>query len=228
MIYFGGCSITQGSGFYNEKRDASIYPNIIAKQLTIPALNAAEGGSSNLKIFTAAAKAIMDQQAEIYIIQWSALHRHWLYPQPNQGFYIGSDVELPEYKQFVAQFQLLNHDYSNIMSVVDYTRLLTHMAQQSNAHVYFINGLLPWTEDLLTGAKESEYTQTLFKDVDDPAPFKEQLKNNLELVDWSLWANPWTSINEMAVDLGPLGHHPGSETHSKIANMIINLIDKSI
>ena len=223
--YFGGCSITMGAGFDQEKSDSRIYANLVGN-----ADNNAEGGSSNLKIFTQAAKALLDRQHDVYFVQWSALHRHWVYPSPKHGFYIGSytDQNLAD-KNFVAQYQLLNHDYSNIMSLIDYTRILQQMADDAGRDIWFINGLVPWTEDMLTGSESSAYALNLYQGLDhrEAQDFSQRLQNNLELIDWQQWINPWHSIRDMQEDNAPLDDHPGPNTHRKIADMIIDCIDTS-
>lgn len=231
MIYFGGCSITMGAGYPAQQQDARIYPNIVAQALYGQADNQAEGGSSNLKIFTRAAKALLDRQHDAYFVQWSALHRHWVYPSPKQGFYIGSyaDNSIAD-PNFVAQYQLLNHDYSNIMSVIDYTRILQQMADDASVDIWFVNGMLPWTEDMLSeGRDASEYAQGLYQglDVDETADFAERLRNNLELIDWQQWINPWMSIAAMQTDTAPLDTHPGPATHLQLAEMILDAVDKT-
>jgi hypothetical protein len=222
-IYFDGCSITMGAGFEKIQQDPRIYPNLVGN-----ADNNAEGGSSNLKIFIRVAKALMERRCQIYVVQWSALHRHWVYPSPKHGFYIGSrtDQHLMN-KTFVAQYQLLNHDYSNIMSLIDYIRILQHMADDAGCDIWFVNGMLPWTQDMLSGEAPSEYAQSLYQDLDpdETIDFRERLRNNLELIDWQRWINPWQSIQDMQEDNAPLDDHPGPQTHIKIANMINQRID---
>jgi hypothetical protein len=229
MIYFGGCSITMGAGYPAQQQDHNIYPNLIAKVMQCCADNQAEGGSSNLKIFTRAAKALLDKQHDTYFVQWSALHRHWVYPSPKHGFYIGSyaDDNIAD-RTFVAQYQLLNHDYSNIMALIDYTRILQQLAADAERNIWFINGLLPWTEDMLLPSLEtSSYTQHLYQGLtkEELNDYNERLRNNLELIDWSQWINPWDSIADMQIDNAPLDTHPGPKTHAKIADMILEIID---
>jgi hypothetical protein len=228
MIYFGGCSITMGAGYPEQQQDSRIYANIVAGAMHTHADNQAEGGSSNLKIFTRAAKALLDRAHDAYFVQWSALHRHWVYPSPKQGFYIGSyaDNGLAD-QSFVAQYQLLNHDYSNIMSVIDYTRILQQMADDASCDIWFVNGMLPWTEDMLTGDDASQYAQQLYQGLTDQETqdFKQRLQNNLELVDWNQWINPWISIADMQSDNAPLDTHPGPDTHATLAKMILEIIN---
>jgi hypothetical protein len=228
MIYFGGCSITMGAGYPAQQQDYRIYPNLVAAAVNSQADNQAEGGSSNLKIFTRAAKALLDKQHNTYFVQWSALHRHWVYPSPKHGFYIGSyaDDNIAD-RTFVAQYQLLNHDYSNIIALIDYTRILQQLAKDAGCDIWFVNGLLPWAEDMLLPSLDtSSYAQHLYqgltsKELDD---YSERLRNNLELIDWSQWINPWNSIAGMQIDNAPLDTHPGPNTHAKIANVILEII----
>lgn len=229
MIYFGGCSITMGAGYSAQQQDERIYPNQVGYYLSTLVDNQAEGGSSNLKIFTRAAKALIDKQHTCYFVQWSALHRHWVYPSPKHGFYIGSDVDdnIAD-RNFVAHYQLLNHDYSNIMSLIDYTRILTQMAKDAGVDIWFINGIVPWTSDmLLASSNRSDYAKTLYQGLSltEEQDFAERLQNNLELISWDSWINPWNSIAELQVDDAPLDNHPGPETHKKVAEMIVDHID---
>ncbi len=220
MIYFGGCSITQGAGFNQEKKDLRIYPNLVASHGAV--INDAEGGSSNLKIFTKAAKAIIDDQADVYVIQWSAVHRHWVYPAPDKGIYIGSVIEENNYSDFVKQYQMCNHDYPNLMAVIDYTRILYDMAQSHHATIVFVNGLLAWMPDW-----KDSYMSSLLEDLskEEQQDFQQRFQNNFELMPADHWANIYMSIAEMQVDDAPLDNHPGPKTHQKIADLITETLD---
>lgn len=221
MIYFGGCSITMGAGFEQSQQDPRIYPNLVKGRNQ--SINDAEGGSSNLKIFTKAAKAIVDDLADIYVIQWSAVHRHWVYPMPNQGIYIGSAIENNRYQDFVRQYQSLNHDYPNLMAVIDYSRILHALAESRHMMIIFVNGMLSWKQDWT-----DPYMQGLLEGLaqKEKQDFIERFKNNLELMDRDNWTNIYESIAEMQIDDAPLDHHPGPKTHEKIAAMIDKTIDK--
>ena len=222
MIYFGGCSITIGAGYHKAQQDPNIYPNLVGTKLGHNVINDAEGGSSNLKIFTKAAKALVDDSADIYVIQWSAPHRHWLYPAPDQGIYIGSSSEDNQHKKFIEQFQRYNHDYPNLMSVIDYSRIIVELAQRKNKSIVFVNGMLRWKPDWNDG-----YMESLVEDLDPISrqDFQQRFNDNVELLDIARWANPWTSITEMQQDNAPLDQHPGALTHRKIADLITAVID---
>ena len=211
MMYVGGCSITQGAGFEKEKEDPRIYPNLIGNSV----INDAEGGSSNLKIFLKAATAIIDNLADVYIVQWSAVHRHWVYPAPDQGIYFGSmlDPNSPNNK-LIAQYQLLNHDYGNIMQLIDFCRILQDQASSHNVKLLFVNGLVNWSNDInwmkeLVSTAESDHDR-----------FVEQMQNNMELVDWDLWVNPWNNMYAVRLDEAEDDLHPGPLTHKRIAEQL--------
>lgn len=221
-IYFNGCSITAGTGFVDGKNDSQIYPNLVAKNYNSDCINDAEGGSSNLKIFTKTAKAMIDGVADIYIIQWSAPHRHWLYPAPDQGLYIGSPFEENQHRDFVERFQHYNHDYPNLMSVIDYSRILVELANRRSHQIVFVNGMLFWKN-----VWNDMYMKSLLEDLapNDRQLFQERFDNNIDLLDIDNWANPWISIAEIKEDDAPLDTHPGPQTHRKVADMVLAVID---
>lgn len=216
VIYFGGCSITAGTGFELEKKDPLIYPN----QITSEAINDAEGGSSNLKIFIRAAKAIIENTADSYVVQWSALHRHWLYPAPDSAVYIGAPHE--QKNDFVTQFQLQNHDYGNILQLIDYTRILVNLAESHNTAIIFVNGLVNWSNDI-------NWMHSLVSDADTGHQlFVENLINNIELAHLDLWVNPWENMNDHKLDNAPLDEHPGPQTHLYIAQLVTQKLNERI
>ena len=230
VIYFGGCSFSMGAGFDQEIDDHRIYPNIVGSELGYQVINEAEGGSSNLKIFIRAAKALIENVADIYVLQWSALHRHWLYPTPDSGLYLGGSWENTPNSDFIKRFQQLNHDYGNIMQLIDFCRIIYSMSQMLDRQVIFVNGLLPWTQDLLcTDLPTSSYVEELLKDLapEDRQEFKSRITNNLELLEWQSWANPWNSMWDMKIDDAPLDDHPGPETHKLIARNVVDAIRRT-
>ena len=201
MIYFGGCSITEGEGFSNKKQDLRIYPNLISTHT----INDADGGSSNLKIFLKAAKAIIDGLADHYVIQWSAVHRHWIYPTPDSGIYLADTGN-----KHAKWYQQRNHDYGNILQLIDFTRIL----QSYNVSIVFLNGLVDWSND-------PEWMKELVADANSGHDdFVKNLQNNIELVNWDLWVDPWNSIYSTKLDVAEDNLHPGPQTHKHIADQI--------
>ena len=50
--------------------------------------------------------------------------------------------------------------------------------------------------------------------------FVVQMQNNMELVDWDLWIDPWNNMYEVRLDEAEDGLHPGPLTHKHIADQI--------
>jgi hypothetical protein len=221
-IYFGGCSISQGHGFNLIKQDPEIYANIVGKYYSARVLNDAEGGSSNLKIFIKAAKALIEDRADIFVIQWTAPHRHWLYPRPDQGIFFGASVVQDPYKKFIEQYQSLNNDYYNLISIIDYSRILNYMALKTDKIIVFVNGMLNWSRDW-----ETPYMMSLLEDLplEIKDSYEQNFNNNLGLLEERQWVQLWDCIVGMKLDQAPLDDHPGPATHEKIASQIINTID---
>ena len=214
-FYFNGCSITAGHGFAHGEIDDRIYTNLVAKN----SINDASGGSSNLKIFLHSSKAIVDNLADIYVVQWSSVHRHWVYPAPDKGIYIGTAAKRiynhdAADDKFITQYQLRNGNYSNIMQLIDFCRILQDQASSHQAKLIFVNGLVNWSNNQDWMAKLVEDASS------DHDRFIEILQNNMELVDWDLWINPWNSIYDSKLDVAEDGLHPGPLTHKHIADQI--------
>lgn len=204
-IYFGGCSITEGDGFVGKKDNCQIYPNLLSSDI----INDSEGGSSNLKIFTKGSTAIIDNLASVYIIQWSALHRHWVYPTPDSGIYLADTKN-----KHAEWYQKQNHDYGNILQLIQFCRILEDLANNHNVKLIFVNGLVNWSNDI-------EWMNILVSDASsDHIQFVKNLQNNMELLNWDLWINPWNNIYQNKLDLADDNLHPGPITHKHIANTI--------
>jgi len=171
---------------------------------------------------------MIDSDADVFVVQWSALHRHWMYPMPNQGVFVGTPMESSDHRKFVEQFQRLNHDYGNLMTVIDFTRILQDQAREKNKKMCFVNGLISWKRDLLEREQRSDYAQSLFDGLagQERDDFADRLANNMELVDWTQWVNPWTTVYDLKIDDAPLDQHPGPRTHEKLTELIAQVIDK--
>jgi hypothetical protein len=227
-IYATGCSITAGTGFSEGKNDPEIYVNRLAARYQAKCINDAEGGASNFKIFMRAAKAMIDSDSDVFVVQWSAVHRHWMYPMPNRGVFVGTPMESSDHLKFAEQFQRLNHDYGNLMNVVDFTRILQDQAREKNKKMCFVNGLISWKRDLLKREQRSEYARSLFDGLTDQerVDFADRLANNMELVDWTQWISPWETVCDLKIDNALLDQHPGPRTHEKLTELIAQVIDK--
>lgn len=244
QAFFSGCSLTFGEGFDPCDRYLC-YPALVCQKLNAQQINEAKPGNSNQKIFLRAATAIAQDQADLYFVQWSALNRLWLHPGPDSEFFVNDDRPdfsyrdiyfNPRQKKFLCDsIKMLNHDYQNILDLVDYCCILQELAIKHRRRLTFINGLLPWQSDLVdpvTGDHESmlsHYTKSVLdfdhRDDTEIQTFFHALRQQMSRLDLTLWANPWTSFVKLSTDRGPQGHHPGVASHATLADMIVRYLN---
>jgi lysophospholipase L1-like esterase len=245
---FIGCSITKGVGLPNEDLDENNYTNIVGNYFNAEIINLSKGGNSNYNIFIDGVNQLLYNKPDVLLLQWSGLQRHWLYPNLDVKFLIvngalASDLNYLDtvfskkvLQKFTEQFLLLNHDYHNILALLNYCKILETIAGDQT-RLIFINGLLPWTKEIqykqavTNPAKNfSEYTKNLLSinmlPDEDIELFFNKIHNGLTQINKNKWINMFQSIPLLLEDLGTDNSHPGPETHAKIAQMIINHITK--
>lgn len=245
-VVFNGCSFTVGEGFPLEQRNDYIYDRLVASHYSFKADNIAVGGSSNYKIFMRSCQALLSGQYDIIFTQWSALNRIWLSPGPDSVFFT-NDVKYPDFQyrniylskkdkdQLRNSLLLLNHDYQNILDLVEYCHILENLAKNSKTKLVFINGLVPWTNDLTRpisnnlGKSLSDYTKDILdfelRDDEEIIKFFTELQKMFLTLNQKSWVNIFDSFDSNTIDVGPEGHHPGIQSHRQMATQIINYID---
>ena len=242
-ICFNGCSFTLGEGFSPAQRDAFIYDRLVSKKLSLNATNIAVAGASNYKIFMSSASAILSENYDLVVVQWSALNRIWLYPGPDSTFFVNDKINSDfkyrnlylnklEKEIFKNTLLLMNHDHQNIIDLVDYCKILTNLT--SLTKVIFVNGLVPWTNDISTPLTNnlvdclSSYSKEIldFDNRDDAENIKffKILQNKFSELDQTRWVNLFDSFQKNIVDIGPEGHHPGPKSHEWMAGKIENYL----
>ena len=243
---FVGCSFTVGVGLDHEKDDASNYTNIVAKHYSSDISNLAKGGNSNYNIFITALNEILFNTPDKIFIQWSALNRLWLYPGPdtelflshtikNDYFYRNIKYLKKDLQKFTDMYHLLNHDYHNLLILINYCNILTEIGR-NKTQIIFINGLLPWTEEIMNSKtilnfmdNLSDYTKEIleFNSRDDIE--LTTLFNKLNFLVTSLdkvkWVNMFNSMVQEIIDYGNDNSHPGPKSHRLFADMIIKYIE---
>jgi hypothetical protein len=187
------------------------------------------------------ALAIMSQKYDIVFTQWSALNRIWLFPGPDAKFFT-NDTIYPDFQyreiylspnqkqKFNDTLLMLNHDYQNIVDLIDYCNILTNLASKLSTKIIFINGLVPWTADLSIplGNDLSSSLSPYFKDILDfdnrtdseIIKFFSELQIKFTELDLSKWINVFDSFQKNTIDEGPEGHHPGIKSHRWMADQI--------
>ena len=242
---FTGCSFTVGVGLESEKLDEYNYCNLVSRHYSAEVNNLAETGNSNYCIFMTALNEILYNSPDKIFVQWSGLARHLLYPDPGRsplplmpyikGGYKSKNIELSphEFEIFVTWFQALNHEYHNIIEIVNYSNILSKLAPNS---IVFINGLLPWTDDLITITtlydphnQLSDYTKSIldFDSRDDKEiyEFFIGLHRIVQSLNTKQWVNMFNSMFALMIDKGNDDLHPGPKSHKQYSNMIINHLE---
>lgn len=245
-VCWNGCSFTVGEGFPENLRNNYVYDRLVTRQFSFDSINQAQGGSSNYKIFMSSAEAVLSNKYDLIFVQWSALNRLWLYPGPDGKWFL-NDKRYPDFKYRDIYIDsttskitkntilLLNHDYQNIFDVVEYCCILEQLAQSRQSQVIFINGLLPWRDDLIQPTNTSDFDQSLSKYTKDILDFEhrddaeielfvERLKTKFSQLNLKLWVNLFDSFHDNRLDTGPQGHHPGIKSHQWMADQVSNYL----
>lgn len=244
---FIGCSITRGEGLSDEESDKNNYANIVGNHFNATVTNLSKSGNSNYNIFIEGLNQLLYNRPDVLFLQWSGLQRHWIYPNLDIEFpmvpggpisdinYLKTVFSEKFLKKFTEQFALLNHEYHNILALLNYCKILETIAG-NQTRLVFINGLLPWTNEIQN--KESlnnvylnfsEYTKELLS-VDmlpdeDITVFFNKIYDALTQIDKNKWPNMFNSLVDLLVDLGNDNSHPGPKSHGLYADMIINYLE---
>ena len=247
---FLGCSFTLGEGFSQSERELYIYDRLVAKTFGWKHTNLGTGGASNYKIFMAACNALRSKKFNVVFVQWSALNRIWFYPGPDTYFFVnGPDIDYKyRYIHLTANerctlrkhIQILNHDYQNIIELIDYCAIINTLASSLDIDIVFINGLVPWQNDLATDIPVdldlskhlSSYTKEILdfdhRDDNEILQFFKNLRSKFAELDQSKWINLFDSMLDNTIDTGPEGHHPGKNSHAWIAGLTTEYIIKNL
>ena len=192
------------------------------------------------------AEAIQSKKYNIIFTQWSALNRIWLSPGPETYFSI-NDQTYPDFTyrdiylspkektQLTNILLVLNHDYQNIFDLIDYCKILNELAKNNSVKLFFINGLIPWTDDLVTpinredlSSSLSDYTKDILefntRDDNEIILYFSKLQDKFIELDQTNWINLFQSFQNHTVDVGPEGHHPGVASHQWMADQIYNFL----
>lgn len=241
---FAGCSLTYGEALNDTKEN---YASLVAASQAAVVKNISVPGNSNSKIFIESMNELLFDTPDVMFVQWSELSRHWLYPALDLEFPLTAGIHndlkyldffLPQQraKEFIDMFRYLNHDYHNILLLINYCKILENLAQDK-CQLIFINGLIPWTPELrhLESTRDpqryfSKYTKNLLSinqlPDDDIKKFFEAISTEIVKLDKSKWINMFSTIMDSAVDLATDNIHPGPVTHQNLANNIIKHLTK--
>ena len=243
---FIGCSFTVGVGLVHEKNDVNNYTNIVANHFSADVKNSAVGGNSNYNIFMSALNEILFNTPDKIFVQWSALNRLWLYPGPNTNLVLSHTIKndysyrnikysKKELQKFTDTYHILNHDYNNLITLINYCNILTEISK-NKTQVIFINGLLPWTREILSldttldfSKNLSNYTKEILefdsRDDNELIDFFTKLNKDVQGLNQIMWVNMFDSMTKTLIDFGTDNEHPGPKSHQQYAEMIINYLE---
>ena len=245
-VCFNGCSVTVGNGFPVDQREYYIYDRLLEQKIKFKRTNIAMTGSSNYLTFMRSSDAILSGNYDCVITQWTALNRLWLYPAPDAAFSTNNEQQ-PDFKynhiylspkektNFKNTLLMLNGDYQNIVDLIKFCGILKSLGDANNTKIIFINGLVPWTDDLNQPLGNdlnnslSDYSKSLLnfdnRDDDEIIKFFLQLQTEFVALDQTLWVNLFDSWMQNVQDTGPEGHHPGILSHRWMADKVLNYLE---
>jgi len=108
-ILLVGCSHSASSGFTDENFEKYHFSKLLERKYDINIYNKALAGASNSIIFNQTVMTTTAQDFDGVIVQWSALHRLWMYNS--------SDSENGEEWTTILQFQPLTGDYLTFQKI---------------------------------------------------------------------------------------------------------------
>lgn len=243
-VCFNGCSFTEGVGFEPHQRPEVIYDRLVCRELGWSGDNIAVGGSSNHGIFMRSAQAIRSGQYQVVATQWSSLNRQWFYPGPDTVYFTNDgrasyryrhiNLDKSNKKFFDDTVRVLNHDYQNIIDLIDYCGILQDLGRQHGTRIVMINGLVPWTTDLVHyhgGDLQhglSAYTKQILdfahRSDQEVRQFFMKLQTKFAQLDQTQWVNLFDSFMHNCMDLSPTDHHPGEKSHRQMANRVLDYL----
>lgn len=252
MMYAGffGSSITKNVGFPPATRNQSSYPNLVSTHFGWKYDNLAVGGNPNTDIFHSVYNAIHNNTYDIIFVQWS--RPMWINFNPRPGVIfsphsssdswteLSSCIQVPIKKLILASdvMRFLNHEYSNLIKLVDYANILDDISKNNNQKIFYINGAVQWNEKLITFNSKSDnlyelddYTKYVL-DFDNSVDeyiikYANELRDKLLTLDQTLWMNLFEMLCWSNIDVGPLGHHQGIETNKNWAEKIIKYMESN-
>jgi hypothetical protein len=252
-ILCNGCSVTYGTGFSAEERQDKIWPSILGNRLGATSVtNVAWPGSSNHEIFLRTLRALDQTNYDMIVVQWSALQRHWFEPGLDRYYICAgnsndfledwqyNDIYLSksQRKNFYDTLTMLTGDYRASLDVALFCKTLISL--RPNTQILFVNGLLPWTKEIIFPPKSPFDINKTFSNFTKDMLEVDTLGDH-EILKWFYklhneiaptiknWVNIDNSWKKNMIDVATEGHHPGPKSHIWLADQIQNfLIDQKL
>lgn len=178
---FSGCSYTHGSGFPLEKKDPSLWVNLLHSQNQYlnktKLLNVGGPGRSNDGIFQDSVHNLVNYDIEYAFVEWTSMPRYTLslgletYAtkvsfMPNSpicGYGLNHINYTSSYLTSIRdRFTSLADLHYEIWNVCYFVNTLISLAKLTDTKIFFVNGMCPWDKDYfvkLHNVYPNDYTE---------------------------------------------------------------------
>jgi hypothetical protein len=250
-IGFVGGSVPAGVGYLEGKESLSIYPNRVQSH-GYNTINLGKAGANNSEIFLTSLRLILESTCNIVVVEWNSFYRFRFHMSPETMLYIGTRTVSPpdgyahcqplsksDLNNFQRLLILTNHEYHNILQLLEYCWILESTARLNNTKLVMLNGYTPWTSDLFDAyTDDTDLAQALGDFAKEILDFDNRndeeilallrpLHDNFARLDKDIWVNTFDQFNNFTVDSAPLdSKHPGPNSHKKIADMVMTHLNK--
>jgi len=270
-ILLSGCSFSDGTGLskpcvdefgvlqYKECKDSKdLWINQLHRECypDFKLDNISRSGNNNLRIFQMATTALLENNYDIALIQWTSFMRHeW-----NAGFetwdttvrsILGSsssrNVNLHNktlsssyIQDRVDNFFILEHAHYRIVQLLEYMNILSRIAKLTKTEIFFINGLCWWDNNFFNKIDYNQpsdttlYTQELLDlpnhSDEEYSQLYAQMHSDYEVaggVHKNKWLNLYESMIDNRIDRGLDGFHPGIKSNQQYANNFKRYLTKT-
>jgi hypothetical protein len=218
--------------------------------------NLGVGGASNTEIFENVTRFMSKHSKDIDTIfcQWTAAPRYnfnvgfelWNTTEHfNLASMLSHDVNLNQGKSYsreyikdlVNRLLVMHHIHWEILKIVDYTNIITRLANLLNIkNIFFINGLCPWDNNYfveLSNVDPESYTPFTKKEIlnietrDDKDihtlyKLAHSQYNSAGGINSNLWINLYQSFHSLTIDKNFDLVHPGTQSNRTFFNIITN------
>lgn len=252
-LLFSGCSITQGIGLDSENNNKDHYINVFTKQAfdnNAVVKNIGVAGNSNFRIFLDTSIELTKEYYDYAFVSWTSYPRHvfWagleLYEcrrsltpgllEPSEHHGNDQSFSTAFFKDLRDKFVLVHHDHYEILDIIKYISLLSHIGTSIGTKIYFINNLCSWDYNYfnqLHGSIKpnnlSDYTNKLLNSSNRDDSQIEKLYNIMHQqyneaggIRSAQWLNLYNNIRSMTKDVGTDNLHPGPKTHLHYGNFL--------
>lgn len=209
-FFIGGKITTFGDKPFNP------YPALVSNNFD----NFAKEEISNPQMVRRVLKGMVSKEYKHFFIQWDS-YNHLV---------ANKNLEIPPGGNFVQD----NRWYNECLLICEYCNILEGISKEFKVGITFIDGSLPWTDELLTVDKlkkpnDLSYGMQNILQIDDynDHEIKDRftsLQEAVKLINKDLWVCLFNNFDRRArLDIYKMGH-PGKESHEWLAEQIKGIL----